>query len=113
MIDLLEAAREAASGPAWGHECEDLDLTLLKWFADEGVAEHVNEEVDVVMVVLSGEGVVTIGGLPEHARSGSAFVIPKGVPRAIRATSKELIYLNVHKRRRRLMPLVDGRPPQR
>jgi mannose-6-phosphate isomerase-like protein (cupin superfamily) len=104
-VDLLAMAEGlAAGGPAWGHESEDLDCTLLHWEQGRGVAEHVNDEVDVVMVVLEGEGEVTVDGIARGLRPGHALMIPKGLRRSVSATSDHLTYLNVHKRRRKLMP---------
>lgn len=112
-VDLAALVSAATlGGPQWGHEMEDLDFTLLVWKHGEGVAPHVNDEVDVAMIVLDGEGELTVDGQTTSLRAGLAVPIPKGTERAVRATGERLAYLNVHKRRRRLMPLPGGRPPR-
>jgi mannose-6-phosphate isomerase-like protein (cupin superfamily) len=92
------------TGPIAGGECEDLDYTLLHWLTGGGVEEHVNDEVDVMMIVLQGNGVVVVEGVAQPVTSGKALVLPKGSRRQIRSSSDDFRYLNVHKRRRRLMP---------
>jgi mannose-6-phosphate isomerase-like protein (cupin superfamily) len=89
-------------GPRWGTETEDLNATLLVWRDGEGVAEHVNDDVDVIMVGVEGEGEVTVDGRLYRFAKGQTLVIPKASSRAIRALSPRFGYLNVHKRRRKL-----------
>ncbi len=106
LIDLQAA--HAHSGPQLGHESEDLNVTLLAWKAGEGVAPHINEEVDVVLIIVSGEGEVVVDGQTFTLSVGQALLIPKGRERAIRCTGEWLSYLSVHKRRRGLMPMLGG-----
>ena len=65
---------------------------------------HTNERVDVVMVVLSGEGEVWVDGVNTVMVPGTMIVLLKGSERRILATSDELTYLNVHRRSPGLMP---------
>jgi mannose-6-phosphate isomerase-like protein (cupin superfamily) len=88
----------------WSTETEDLDATLLSWEGEGGVAPHVNSEVDVVMIVLSGRGLVRVGEEKQSLEPGVIVVIPKSVEREVRCTSDRLTYLNVHKRRRKMQP---------
>ena len=74
------------------------------------MGEHTNTEVDVAMVVLQGRGAVEIDGERHELRAGNLVVLPKGVRRSIVALTADFRYLNVHKRRRRLMPTLGGRP---
>lgn len=102
LLDLLKI--DLSSGPLWSMETEDLDCTYVSWLTGQGVAAHRNAEVDVVMIVVSGRGVVTVDGEETDLSEGRVVVIPKNAERAIRAVGSRLAYLNVHKRRRRLMP---------
>jgi mannose-6-phosphate isomerase-like protein (cupin superfamily) len=109
LLTILD--QSTSTGPNWGHECDDLDCTFLVWRSGEEVKPHVNSEIDVVMVVLDGTGEVLVDGVAHPVGMGSVVVIPKNVERAIRVTSERLAYLNVHKRRKRLMPgSLSGRP---
>ncbi len=95
---------EAKNGPIWGIETEDLDATMINWQAGRSVAAHVNSEVDVVVTVLEGTGILRIDSEIFEVSGGDVFVIAKGKEREITAGDTGLRYLNVHKRRRRLMP---------
>ena len=110
-VDLLERSAVAShSGPQWGHESEDLDITLLSWESGRRIEPHINSEVDVIWIGVAGEGVVKINGEPHEMRPGVALLIPKGCERAVESTSQRLSYLSVHRRRRGLMPTIGGRP---
>jgi len=108
LLDLL--ASDLSSGPLWSTETEDLDCTFVAWGEGQGIAMHRNAEVDVVMIVLSGSGVVTVDGENTDLSAGKVVVIPKNSERAVYASGSRLAYLNVHKRRRKLMP---GNPADR
>lgn len=89
----------AGTGPLWGIASEDLNATLLAWPAGDGVAEHVNEDRDVLVVVIAGSCVVSIDGRPHELRAGGAVLIEKGRPRAIAAGIDGVRYLSIHRRR--------------
>lgn len=109
-VDLLERSAIAShSGPQWAHECEDLDLTLLSWEDGKRIEPHINTEVDGVLIGVAGTGVVTVNGEAHEMRPGVALLIPKGCERAITSTSPRLSYLSVHRRRRGLMPTINGK----
>ena len=102
--DSATKATEGFTGPIWAAETEDLDCTLLQWNEGHQIASHLNDEVDVVMSVLQGNGSVVVDGVRTLLKPGVIVVIPKGAHRSITAESTPFVYLNVHKRRRRLMP---------
>ena len=104
QAELIDALAGTGPGPVFGREVEDLDITLLAWPAGHQIASHVNAEVDVVTVVLAGTGIAVVGGIEHHLSQGSVLIIPKGIERSIASGSDDFRYLNVHKRRKRLMP---------
>jgi len=108
VIDIEGLANAAVNGgkagPLWSFSSADLNANVLRFPAGDGVPEHVNSEVDVLMLVLSGEAVVTLGGREVKVHGGQLVVLPKGVRRAIRARSDEVLYVTVHRRRSGLMP---------
>ena len=108
LVDLAALSAGTGSGPQWGHESEDLDLTLLAWTAGQGVAAHVNSEVDVVLIVIAGAGDVTVNAKHYRLVPGQALVIPKNAERAIQCTGDHFSYLSLHRRRRGLWPTVTG-----
>ena len=78
---------------------EDLNANLVRFPAGRGIEEHVNDEVDVILVGVSGTGAVAVDG-EEHAMSvGALVLIPKGARRRIRSLSRDFTYLSVHRRR--------------
>ena len=93
-------------GPVVGHETDDLDLTLLAWPEHHSIPSHINGEVDVVTVVLSGLGEAIVNGTRHELRLGSVLIIPKDAERSIKSLSPDFRYLNVHRRRKRLMPSI-------
>jgi quercetin dioxygenase-like cupin family protein len=102
LVSLLSSRSD--SGPLWSTESEDLDCTYVSWQSGQGVPVHINSEVDVVMVVLSGYGQAQIGGEVIELARGKVVLVPKGISRSVQASGDGLSYLNVHKRRKRLMP---------
>ncbi len=81
-----------------------MNANLLVFAAGEGVAEHVNAEVDVLLVGIAGEGVVDVGGTGRLLRAGQALVVPKGARRGTRGVSVRFAYLTCHRRRPGLWP---------
>ena len=109
--DLIATATAATrSGPAWTGVSDDLNVNLLVFQPDEGVAEHVNAEVDVLVIGIRGAGTLTIEGIEHPVRAGSALLIPKGARRGTRAGHDEAFaYLTCHRRRAGLWPKVVSR----
>jgi uncharacterized cupin superfamily protein len=98
-LEPVDLTAGAGPGPVWGMASNDLNATLLTWPGGHEVAEHVNAELDVLVVVLAGDGVVTIDGRPHELRAAQAILIERGCSRAIRAGSGGLRYLSIHRRR--------------
>ena len=104
-VDLVALARAwTAEGAAWTRQSDDLNVNLLVFGAGGGVGEHVNAEVDVLVVGVAGEWVVEVDGRPWALRAGQALIVPKGSCRAIRAISDGFAYLSGHRRRAGLWP---------
>jgi quercetin dioxygenase-like cupin family protein len=77
----------------------DLNANLVSFPAGEGVGEHVNEELDVLIVGVAGTGEVIVDGVAHPVRPGAAILVPRGARRATRASAGRLSYLTVHRRR--------------
>lgn len=100
--DLCSVVAESrgSSGTVWTLEgSEDLNANLVRFPAGRGVEEHVNEEVDVVLVGVSGEGSVAVDGEEHEMRPGNLVFAPKGSRRSTRSDSEDFAYLSVHRRR--------------
>ena len=86
-------------GPLWGMASTDLNATLLAWPAGHDVAEHVNAELDVLVVVLEGRGTAIVDGVGHELAAGCALLIARGARRRITAGDGGLRYVSVHRRR--------------
>src|SRR5689334_9056094 len=105
MIDIAAALRQAHNdGPIWSVNSEQLNLNLLRLPSGDGVAAHINAELDVVLVIFEGSGELTVDGQTYPLHPGRAVVVPRGAERALRCTAGPLIYLTCHRRRAGLMP---------
>jgi quercetin dioxygenase-like cupin family protein len=84
----------------------DLNVNMLRFTGERGIDAHVNREVDVLIVALDGEGLLTVGGTPTPLTAGDAVIVPKGTERSIRSNGGRFAYLTCHGQRRGLMPTV-------
>ena len=106
-VDLIGPS---GTGPLWGMASADLNATLLSWPAGHEVAEHVNAELDVLVVVLGGSGAAIIDGERHALDGGCALLIAQGASRRITAGDGGLRYLSIHRRRGplQIQPLARG-----
>jgi uncharacterized cupin superfamily protein len=104
-VDLLGGS---GIGPLWGIASADLNATLLAWPPGHRIAEHVNAELDVLLVVLGGQGSTVVDGVDHALVPGSAILIPQGSRRAIESGDAGLRYLSIHRRRGPLQ--IDATP---
>jgi quercetin dioxygenase-like cupin family protein len=102
LAGLLAAAD--GSGPVWTRTSADLNVNVLSFPAEAGVPTHVNDEVDVLIVALAGEGELAIDGDARRLGPGDLCLIPKGSARSIRALGGRFVYVSCHRRRGGLMP---------
>ena len=86
-------------GPVWGAESEDLNATMLEWPAGDGPPEHVNDARDVLYVVVSGGGTLTVDGDARAIAAGDALIVEKGRMRALVAGDGGIRYVTAHIRR--------------
>ena len=104
-IDLEGLAqRHGGMTALWTQQSADLHINLLTFAMGSGVAEHVNADLDVLLVGVAGAGEVEIDGQTHALRPGCAMLIPKEARRAIRSTDGPFSYLSCHRRRAMLWP---------
>ena len=88
------------SGVVWTLEgSRDLNANLVRFGAGGGVGDHVNDEVDVLIVGVSGSGSVRVDGEEHPISNGTVVFVPSGTRRSTRAASEDFAYLSVHRRR--------------
>jgi quercetin dioxygenase-like cupin family protein len=110
FVDVDAVLRgDDGQGALWNRETGDLDVNVVAFPAGAGVGAHVNSQVDVLVVVVSGEGEAQVGEQVYRLTAGTALLIPKGTPRAIRGVRGRLVYLTCHPRRPRLLPAAAAR----
>ncbi len=85
-------------------QSDDLNATLLAWPPGGGVVEHVNDELEVIVLVLAGSAEVRLDGTAHRLEAHQLLLIPRGCARAVTAGSDGVRYLSVHRRRSPLMP---------
>ncbi len=99
-VDGIIAQVGELAGTIWAlKESDDLNANLLRFPTGRGVAEHVNDEVDVLLLGVSGSGVVAIEGDEQALSSGTLLFVPKSVRRSIWSASEDFAYLSIHRRR--------------
>jgi quercetin dioxygenase-like cupin family protein len=99
-VDLASlAAVGDRPGALWRLDGEDLQANLVRLGLGDRIQPHRNDEMEVLVVVVSGRGELTLDG-QVHPLAPMALVhLPKGAVRAVVAIDGPLAYLSVHCRR--------------
>jgi quercetin dioxygenase-like cupin family protein len=97
---------DGPGGVVWSAPTSQLHVNLVDLPAGGEMAEHVNREVDVVVVVLEGAGELTVDGSAHDVEPLVSVVVPSGARRRVRAGAEGLRYLTAHRARG---PLTVGR----
>lgn len=104
-VDLWAFADATASrGAVWSDSSDDLNVNLVVLDPGGEIRAHVNREVDVLIVGVSGHGWIEANGERHELRAGVALVVPKGARRSSHAGDERLAYLTCHRRRAGLWP---------
>lgn len=110
-LDELAVA-PGPGGAVWSLEgVRQLDVNLVILGAAEGIGEHHNDEVDVIVVVLSGAGRVSVDRTTDQVGAHDLVLVPARTTRAIRAGDEGMRYLSIH--RARGGPAIQTRSPSR
>jgi quercetin dioxygenase-like cupin family protein len=84
----IAAAEAGRGGVIWTLEAsDDLNANLVRFPAGEGVGEHVNDEVDVIFVGISGSGFISVDGGTRLLSCGTLVFVPKGARRSTRSAT--------------------------
>ena len=98
-VDLASlAAARGHPGARWRLDGEDLQANLVRLGQGDCIAPHRNNEVEVLVVVVSGRGELTLDGQVHRLAPMVVAHLPKGTVRAIAAHGGPLAYLSVHGR---------------
>ncbi|WP_395298332.1 hypothetical protein ACF9IK_36390 [Kitasatospora hibisci] len=101
LDDLLREAAADAAGALWRLTGDDrqLDANVVRLRPDAIVADHVEPDLDVLVVGLSGEGALRCAGIAHDLRPGMLRMLPRGAVRGVSAGPDGVVYLTVHRRR--------------
>lgn len=90
----------AGDGVHWSlGASDDLNANLVHLDPGHAIGEHVNSEVDVLVVVLAGSGTAVVAGDDLALAQHVVAHIPRGTERRIEAGPDGVSYLTVHRRR--------------
>jgi quercetin dioxygenase-like cupin family protein len=98
VVDL--AVADGVGGAVWSlPHGGDLDANLVRLAPGGAIGSHVNNDVDVLIVVREGEGELTVDGVGHVLTVSTVAVVQKGAERSITAGPPGLAYLSIHRRR--------------
>jgi quercetin dioxygenase-like cupin family protein len=86
-------------GTRWRLEGEDLQANLVRLGQGDRIQPHRNDQVEVLVVVVSGRGELILDGQGHQLAPMVIAHLPKGTVRAIGAVDGPLAYLSIHRRR--------------
>jgi mannose-6-phosphate isomerase-like protein (cupin superfamily) len=96
-LEAVAASAKGREGVVWALDAsDDLNANLVRFGAGRGVGEHVNDEVDVVFVGVSGAGFVEVDGQAYALKARELVFVPKGAKRSTRGVSQNFAYLTIH-----------------
>jgi mannose-6-phosphate isomerase-like protein (cupin superfamily) len=97
-VDLFAVDRLGPDGVVWSlPRGGDLDANLVQLAAGVATGTHVNSEVDVLLIGVSGAGSVMVDHARYELRAGTVVAVPKDTSRHVEAdAASELAYLTVH-----------------
>lgn len=99
-VDLAPLLDAAGDGVHWTLASgDDLNANLVHLDPGHEMGEHVNDEVDVLVVVLAGGGHAVVDASTVELRPHVVAHLVKGSRRSIHAGPEGLAYLTVHRRR--------------
>ncbi|WP_189856690.1 cupin domain-containing protein [Streptomyces poonensis] len=94
-------ASPASAGVAWKltEAGRQLDANVVHLPPGRRVDAHVEPDLDVLLLVVAGEGTVTGADGSEDLTEGTLLWLPRGSRRSLAAGDDGLSYLTVHQRR--------------
>jgi quercetin dioxygenase-like cupin family protein len=114
LADVHELVDESPvpSGARWAlaEPGRQLDANLVHLPAGHRVDTHTEPDLDVVLVVVAGGGIVATPDGEQALADGNIVWLPRGSTRSLTAGDSGLSYLTVHRRRPGLQ--IGKRPDQ-
>ncbi|MFF7458429.1 cupin domain-containing protein [Kitasatospora sp. NPDC008115] len=101
LDELLREAGADQGGALWrltGAQ-RQLDANVVRLRPGASVAEHVEPDLDVLLLGIAGRGTLRCGGVAHVLEPGVLRTVPHGAARAVAAGPEGVVYLTVHRRR--------------
>lgn len=97
----LAALEDAPAGALWrlAESGRQLDANVVRIPPGRRVDTHREPDLDVLLLVLAGEGSLTAPDGTQSLRVGTLIWLPHGSTRSLAAGDEGLTYLTVHRRR--------------
>lgn len=97
----LAALEDAPAGALWrlAEPGRQLDANVVRIPPGRRVDTHREPDLDVLLLVLAGEGSLTAPDGTQPLRAGTLIWLPHGSTRSLAADDEGLTYLTVHRRR--------------
>ncbi|MEU3888987.1 hypothetical protein [Streptomyces sp. NPDC029041] len=107
----LVAAAPEATGALWrlAEPGRQLDANLVRVPPRGTIDAHAEPDLDVLLLVVSGDGTLGSAAGPHPVEPGSLVWLPHGSVRSLTAGAGGLSYVTVHRRRPGMQ--IQGRPP--
>lgn len=98
---LAAAVDDASAGALWrlAESGRQLDANVVRLPPGQQVGTHREPELDVLLLVLAGTGILTAPDGPHALTAGALTWLPHGSTRSLAAGPDGLSYLTVHRRR--------------
>nr|WP_306970438.1 hypothetical protein [Streptomyces afghaniensis] len=100
-VHALAGTDPARSGAVWKltESGRQLDANLVHLPAHQCVETHAEPDLDVLLLVVAGHGILGTSDRTEPLTGGALFWLPRGSTRRLTAGADGLSYLTVHRRR--------------
>ncbi|MGW5664140.1 hypothetical protein ACWEWG_29370 [Streptomyces sp. NPDC003758] len=100
-IRALAGMTPESAGAVWklAESGRQLDANLIRLPARQRVDTHTEPDLDVLLLVVTGDGVLGGPDGPRPLAEGTLLWLPHGSTRSVTAGEDGLSYLTVHKRR--------------
>jgi quercetin dioxygenase-like cupin family protein len=100
-VHALAGADPARAGAVWKltESGRQLDANLVHLPAGEGVRTHAEPDLDVLLLVVAGDGAMDTAEGPMALAGGALCWLPHGSTRSVSAGADGLTYVTVHRRR--------------
>ncbi|MFE2051090.1 hypothetical protein [Streptomyces sp. NPDC059459] len=110
LADLLPPGEDLSAGALWrlAEPGRQLDANVVRIPAAGRVDTHTEPDLDVLLLVLDGEGALVGSEGRRPLRAGALAWLPRGSTRAVHAGPHGMTYLTVHRRR----PGMRIQPPE-